>query len=34
MLVDESRMLRGGCVFDTLQNNLVTIDFSVVLLGG
>jgi CheY-like chemotaxis protein len=32
MLVEESRMLQV-CIFDTLQKNLATIDFSVVLLG-
>jgi CheY-like chemotaxis protein len=32
MLVEESRMLQV-CVFDTLQNNLATIDFSVLLIG-
>jgi CheY-like chemotaxis protein len=32
MLVEESRMLQV-CIFDTLQNNLATIDFSVVLIG-
>jgi YesN/AraC family two-component response regulator len=32
MLVEESRMLQV-CIFDTLQNNLATIDFSVLLIG-
>jgi YesN/AraC family two-component response regulator len=32
MLVEESRMLQV-CIFDTLQQNLVTIDFSVLLIG-
>ena len=32
MLVEESRMLQV-CVFDTLQKNLATIDFSVLLIG-
>jgi DNA-binding response OmpR family regulator len=32
MLVEESRMLQVS-IFDTLQNNLATIDFSVVLIG-
>lgn len=32
MLVEESRMLQV-CIFDTLQKNLATIDFSVVLIG-
>jgi YesN/AraC family two-component response regulator len=32
MLVEESRMLQV-CVFDTLQQNLATIDFSVLLIG-
>ena len=32
MLVEESRMLQV-CIFDTLQNNLAHIDFSVVLVG-
>jgi YesN/AraC family two-component response regulator len=32
MLVEESRMLQV-CIFNTLQTNLATIDFSVVLLG-
>ena len=32
MLVEESRMLQV-CIFDTLQHNLGTIDFSVVLIG-
>ena len=32
MLVEESRMLQV-CIFDTLQSNLATIDFSVVLIG-
>jgi hypothetical protein len=32
MLVEESRMLQV-CIFDMLQNNLETIDFSVVLIG-
>ena len=31
MLVEESRMLQV-CIFDTLQNNLANIDFSVVLI--
>jgi CheY-like chemotaxis protein len=32
MMVEESRMLQV-CIFDTLQNNLANIDFSVVLIG-
>jgi hypothetical protein len=32
MLVEESRMLQV-CIFDTLQKNLATIDFSVLLIG-
>jgi DNA-binding response OmpR family regulator len=32
MLVEESRMLQV-CIFDTLQQNLATIDFSVLLIG-
>jgi DNA-binding response OmpR family regulator len=32
MMVEESRMLQV-CIFNTLQNNLATIDFSVVLIG-
>ena len=32
MMVEESRMLQV-CIFDTLQNNLATIDFSVLLIG-
>jgi hypothetical protein len=32
MMVEESRILKF-CVFDTLQNNLATIDFRVVLIG-
>jgi YesN/AraC family two-component response regulator len=32
MMVEESRMLQV-CIFDTLQNNLATIDFRVVLIG-
>jgi hypothetical protein len=32
MMVEESRMLQV-CIFDTLQHNLATIDFSVVLIG-
>jgi CheY-like chemotaxis protein len=32
MLVEESRMLQV-CIFETLQNNLATIDFSIVLIG-
>jgi hypothetical protein len=32
MLVEESRMLQV-CIFDRLQRNLATIDFSVVLIG-
>ena len=32
MMVEESRMLQV-CIFNTLQKNLVTIDFSVVLIG-
>jgi YesN/AraC family two-component response regulator len=32
MIVEESRMLQV-CIFNTLQNNLATIDFSVVLIG-
>jgi CheY-like chemotaxis protein len=32
MMVEESRILQV-CVFDTLQNNLATIDFRVVLIG-
>jgi len=32
MLVEESRMLQV-CIFDTLQKNLATIDFSMVLIG-
>jgi DNA-binding response OmpR family regulator len=32
MLVEESRMLQV-CIFNTLQNNLATIDFSVLLIG-
>ena len=32
MMVEESRMLQV-CIFNTLQKNLATIDFSVVLLG-
>jgi hypothetical protein len=32
MLVEESRMLQV-CIFDTLQNNLASIDFSVLLIG-
>jgi DNA-binding response OmpR family regulator len=32
MMVEESRMLQV-CIFDTLQNNLETIDFSVLLIG-
>jgi hypothetical protein len=32
MMVEESRMLQV-CIFDTLQKNLATIDFSVVLIG-
>jgi YesN/AraC family two-component response regulator len=32
MLVEESRMLQV-CIFDTLQNNLANIDFSVLLIG-
>lgn len=32
MLVEESRMLQV-CIFDTLQKNLATIDFSKVLIG-
>jgi hypothetical protein len=32
MMVEESRMLQV-CIFQTLQNNLATIDFSVLLIG-
>ena len=32
MMVEESRMLQV-CIFDTLQNNLATINYSVVLIG-
>jgi DNA-binding response OmpR family regulator len=32
MMVEESRMLQV-CIFDTLQHNLATIDFSVLLVG-
>jgi hypothetical protein len=32
MMVEESRMLQV-CIFDTLQNNLATIDYSIVLIG-
>jgi hypothetical protein len=32
MLVEESRMLQV-CIFDTLQSNLASIDFAVVLIG-
>jgi CheY-like chemotaxis protein len=32
MLVEESRMLQV-CIFETLQQNLATIDFSIVLIG-
>ena len=32
MMVEESRMLQV-CIFNTLQNNLATIDYSVVLVG-
>jgi hypothetical protein len=32
VIVEESRMLQV-CIFNTLQNNLATIDFSVVLIG-
>jgi len=32
MLVEESRMLQV-CIFDSLQKNLATIDFSVLLIG-
>ena len=32
MLVEEPRMLQV-CIFDTLQKNLATIDFSKVLIG-
>lgn len=32
MMVEESRLLQV-CIFETLQNNLATIDFSVLLLG-
>jgi hypothetical protein len=32
MMVEESRMLQV-CIIQTLQNNLATIDFSVLLIG-
>ena len=32
MLVEESRLLQV-CIFQTLQNNLASIDFSVLLIG-
>lgn len=32
MMVEESRVLQV-CIFNTLQNNLVSIDFSVLLIG-
>jgi len=32
MLVEESRMLQV-CIFQTLQNNLASIDFSLLLIG-
>ncbi len=32
MMVEESRLLQV-CIFQTLQNNLASIDFSVLLIG-